>query len=58
MIQEEINFLDEKRCFTILIDVAIKQNKTAKYKKRVKPEEFYLTGLVLLRDDIRINIGK
>lgn len=40
-------FLDEKRCFASLTDVAIKKATTAKYNKKVGPRAFHPKDPVL-----------
>lgn len=52
VIQENLDFQYKIRCFTILIDVVVKQATKAKYKKNIKPNKFHLGDLTLRIRDV------
>lgn len=47
-IQEELDFLYTKRCFTALTNATVKKFIMAKYNKKLKLKKFHPTDLVLL----------
>ena len=51
-IRENLNFLDDKRCFIALADSDFKQVISPKCNKKAKPMYFHPSDLVLQRADI------